>query len=163
MALAATTLSGSALILSSLIVWFVALYVYGLEEAAPFHLGSCLAALSGLWVIGFGAGLYASAIGRFGTVIIPLWPRLWRRIWRRFVRLLIFVSGIFFIADLLPLTWRNIIVWNPLVHGIEWFRWGLYGNYPIMTLEIDYFLKFAAGILFVGVVVFWSTIRFASR
>lgn len=158
-ALVGGTLAESALILCSLILWFTALYMYGLEEAAPFYLGSCLAALTGLWLIGFGFGLCNAALLRyFSDFTVFIW--LWRRITGR-RRMLIFVSGVFFIADLLPFAHRNVIVWNPLVHGIEWFRWGLYGNYPIMTLDIEYFLMTAAGIFFLSIIAFWSTIRIA--
>lgn len=150
-ALMGTTLSETALTLSSLMIWFVALYLYGLHEAAPFHVGSCLAAIAGLWLIGFGFGLCNAVVGQY----VPLWSAFYRRIRHP----LMLFSGVFFIADLLPLYMRNVAVWNPLVHGIEWFRWGLYGNYPIATLEIDYFLECAVGIVFVGVILFWSNIR----
>lgn len=152
MALIGATLSSSAIILLLLIIWFAGLYAYGIEAAVPFHLGSCVAAIAGLWVIGFGMGLCNSVIFRY----FPLW----RRIWTRARRPMMFISGVFFIADLLPLYIREIAVWNPLMHGIEWFRWGIYGNYPIMTLDTDYFLGFAATILFVGLIAYWSTLRY---
>ncbi len=99
-----------------------------------------------------GFGLCNSAFTRyFHDWVVLIW--IWGRIMRR-RRLLMLASGVFFIADLLPLAYRNVVVWNPLLHGIEWFRWGLYGNYPIMTLDIAYFLISAAGIFFIGIVAF---------
>jgi capsular polysaccharide transport system permease protein len=153
MALIGTTLAESALILSSLIIWFTGLYLYGLEAAAPFHIGSCLAALAGLWLIGFGIGLCNASLIRY----FPLWVRIWRRMKHP----LMLLSGVFFIVDILPYEYREFAVWNPLVHGIVWFRWGLYGNYPILILDIGYFLGSAAVMFFIGVIVFWSTIRVA--
>lgn len=146
-----TSLAESALILSAMLVWFAALYVYGLQAAVPYHLGSCLAAISGLWLIGFGIGLCNAAVIRY----FPGWAFVWGRIRRP----MMILSGVFFVADYLPYWMRSIAVWNPLLHGIEWFRWGLYGNYPIMLLDIDYFLGFAAGTVFIGIIMFWSTIR----
>lgn len=153
--LVAFVLGDAATILTSTLICFVGLWLYGLIEAKPVSMGMCLIALFFLGTFGVGLGLINSAIARHF--------RLWGFVYAQGTRGLIFLSGVFHVVDLTPIFIRNIIVLNPITHGIEWFRLGLYGNYPVHTLDRSY-LMWATGIcLFLGLVAHIATIRSTGR
>lgn len=133
-------------------LWFLGMWFYGIDAAWPADILECLKPLFLFVILGIGIGLINSAISRQ----FVYWSLMYARVSRR----LIFLSGAFYVVDLLPYFIRNVLVWNPLVHGIEWFRLGLYGRYPIHTLSKDYLIGWAVGTLFLGLVLHRATIRF---
>jgi capsular polysaccharide transport system permease protein len=141
----------TALILTSLVLWFIGMWAFGLEEAKPEVPSDCVIALALLAVAGIGVGLVNAAISRR----FPLWPFIYAIP----SRALMILSGAYYIVDLLPLSFRNVVVWNPLAHGIEWFRLGLYGHYPVLTLDREYFVLGAVMALFLGIAAHRATIR----
>ncbi len=130
--------------------WFAGMWLYGLN-AIPEDPKACLLALGLLAVGGIGIGLINAAISRR----FQLWPYIYGIPGRA----LLVLSGAYYIVDLLPLFFRNVVVWNPLAHGIEWFRLGLYGNYPVITLDREYFGVAMAVALLLGVAAHRATIR----
>lgn len=153
--LIASVLAEAVLILSMMLIWFFALWALGDEEAAPVSILDCAIPVALLAAIGVGAGLVNSAISRRS--------RLWTYVYARASRGLLIISGVFFVADLLPYHFRSIVVWNPLLHAIEWFRLGLYGSYPHYTLERDYLAGWALGLLFGGLLLYQATLRSSPR
>lgn len=132
---------------------FVGLYYIGfIEEARPRDIGTCFLACGFLMLLGFGAGLINAFIAAYFVS--------WRFIYRIFIRLLITLSGVFYVVDILPYKMRALVVWNPIAHGIEWFRVGLYGlRYPHSTLDVAYFVKFSIILLFVGLTLYQALNR----
>jgi capsular polysaccharide transport system permease protein len=74
-----------------------------------------------------------------------------------------FMSGVFYVVDLLTPSIRDVIVWNPLAHGIEWFRLGLYGRYLVHTLDREYLMGVAGIVLLVGITAHRATLRTLKR
>ncbi len=140
----------AALIFTALAGWFAAMWVYGLS-AAPEDPRACLLALGLFAVGGIGIGLVNAAISRR----FPLWTYIYAIPGRA----LLVLSGAYYIVDLLPPFFRNVVVWNPLAHGIEWFRLGLYGNYPVITMDLEYFGMAMAVALLLGIAAHRATIR----
>lgn len=140
----------AALIFTALGGWFAGMWIYGLN-AAPEDPRACLLALGLLAVGGTGVGLVNAAISRRF--------QLWTYIYAIPGRALLVLSGAYYIVDLLPPFFRNVVVWNPLAHGIEWFRLGLYGNYPVITMDLDYFGTAMASALLLGIAAHRATIR----
>jgi capsular polysaccharide transport system permease protein len=133
---------------------FVAIYYLGgVEQARPRNIETCLAACFTLAIMGLGVGLINSYISAY----VPAWGRFYRVAARiAFMSL----SGLFFIVALMPYYIRSIVVWNPLAHGIEWFRVGLYGpQYPHVTLDIEYPMKVAPVALVIGFLLYQSLKR----
>lgn len=141
----------SVMYLSAFLICFVALWLYGLPEALPWSAVDCVVSLTLLAMLGIGVGLANSAISYF----VPLWSWIWARI----SRMLIFTSGVFYVADMMQYRIREIIVWNPILHAIDWFRIGLYGNYPDFILDKEYLMFWSFGALLVGVVAHGGSLR----
>jgi capsular polysaccharide transport system permease protein len=56
-------------------------------------------------------------------------------------RFLYWTSGVFFLPDSMPPTFRTVMSWNPLMHGITLFREGYYPMYSSHLLDVGYLLK----------------------
>lgn len=72
-------------------------------------------------VVGFGVGVVNCAL-------VGLMP-VWGQIWSIATRPLYIVSGIFFLIDVVPGQYREMLLWNPLAHSIMELRAGLFGSY----------------------------------
>lgn len=151
----ASALAEAAITMSSMVVWFFVMWMIGLRDAMPASPAVCAPPLLMLFLLGIGVGLTNSAFTRrFKT---------WRFLYGRLTYGLIFLSGVFFIADLVPLFIRDVLVWNPLTHAIEWFRLGLYGHYLISTLDRDYLIDCTIFSLVLGLFAHRATLRFEKR
>lgn len=123
------------------IVFFSALIVFGLAEF-PANLGVVLLAVASVALLGLGAGLA-------NAVIYLLWPT-WARVEAIVTRPMFFLSGVFFIPDAFPPNIRYILSWNPMLHGIDWFRTGYYPHYKSATLDVPYLLFYIMILLVVA-------------
>lgn len=153
--IAGSIVEGS-LILAAMVVWFVSLWLYGVEQAWPSSIEDCLAAIFLLGIFGIGISLINASISQR--------VMYWRLISLRLTgRGLMFVSGVFFIVDFLPPFLRDVLVWIPIVHGIEWFRLGMYGRYPTFTLDRSYLVASGLGALFIGLLLHSFSVRFNAK
>jgi capsular polysaccharide transport system permease protein len=88
--------------------------------------------------------LFACGCGFINAVLNACW-KPWDKIWNQIVRILYFCSGIFYVPGMMPEWIRNILSWNPLLHGIDWFRSSCFVNYEPFWLDRAY-LAIAAGL-----------------
>lgn len=93
-------------------------------------------------LLGFGIG----TIGAVITRKMPSWPHIDGMLQRP----LIFISGVMFVPDSLPNYAREWLEWNPLLHGIEWMRYGYYDTYRADTIDIMYLAWWALGTTLIG-------------
>ena len=100
------------------------------------------------------AGLLAVlslGVGVMNCLLIGLMP-LWQRIWSIVMRPMFLVSGVFFTYGAIPLPWREILWWNPLIHVVGLVRRGLYPGYdatyasPAYVLALGLSVALLAGI-----------------
>jgi capsular polysaccharide transport system permease protein len=147
----ASTLAEAGLMFVIIVAWFTTLWLCGLDSAKPVSSADCVVPLFLFVALGVGIALVNSAITR---LFQP-----WAFVFGRLTYGLMFLSGVFYVVDLLPLSMRNILVWNPLVHGVEWFRVGLYGRYPAVTLDREYLMIWTGCALLLGIVVHRGTLR----
>ncbi len=94
--------------------------------------------------LGFGTGAFCSALNL-------MWPAT-ARIVPIIIRIIYFVSGLFFSVETLPPSARNILYFNPLSHLIELAREGLTWRYESRFVDLGYvntflFLVLAMGLL----------------
>jgi capsular polysaccharide transport system permease protein len=107
---------------------------------APRSVLMMLAAIVALFAIGFGFGTVVGIVTEFVPSVA--------NIMRAPQRLLYFASGIFFLPEMVPPAFRDIIVWNPLLHGITLFRMGYYEYYDSFTYDGDDLWGWALGCVF---------------
>jgi capsular polysaccharide transport system permease protein len=147
----ASALAEVVVMVATMVMWFAAMWAYGLDSAEPASIVNCLEPLTFLILLGFGIGLVNSAISqRFS---------LWTHIYAYMTYGLMFMSGVFFVVDLVPPHIREFMIWNPIAHGIEWFRLGIYGQYLVHTLDREYLVGCSATALFLGFVAHRATLR----
>lgn len=114
---------------------------------------SVLEAFFGLWLLGMGWGLIASVASELipelgkviGFVMTPLY----------------FASGVMFPITIAPPPYRDWLLLNPLVHGLEAARLGFAPHYhAVPELSIAYLYGFALVTIFLGLALH---VRFATR
>jgi ABC-type polysaccharide/polyol phosphate export permease/Flp pilus assembly protein TadD len=90
-----------------------------------------------VWVLACGCG--------FINAVLNALFRSWDKIWNQVARALYFCSGIFYVPGMMPDWIRDILAWNPLLHGIDWFRASFFDDYEPFWLDRRY-LVLAAGL-----------------
>jgi capsular polysaccharide transport system permease protein len=101
----------------------------------------CLALLA---IAALGGG-----IGFVNAVVAVHW-RSWDKIWVQATRILYFASGIFYVPGAMPDWIRAILVWNPLLQAIDWFRTGFFAAYRPYWLDRFYVAGSATVAVFAG-------------
>jgi ABC-2 type transport system permease protein/capsular polysaccharide transport system permease protein len=124
---------------------FVALAIglYGLDLMPPPE--DAFQVLLG-WVIlsWFGAGL-ALTIGGLSekvSLVAKLWPP--------FAFALFAFSGVGFLVDTLPPAMRDIVLWLPMLNGLEYMRQGWFGSAFVPHYDIEYLLGVNLVLTFAG-------------
>lgn len=95
------------------------------------------------------AGLLGSALGLVaasGAVFSPLVERSTGPL----MRPLFWISGLFFCADDIPASAREIMLYNPIFHVIEMVRDGWYLSYTARYINILYPAGWLLGLAFIG-------------
>ena len=151
----AATAMNALIWLLAIVIVFAGMWAYGLEHAIPESIPDCGMALFLLIMAGIGFGLINSSIAR----VIPVWMNLARYTTRG----LIFFSGVIQIADFYRLPLRDWLAWNPILQGVTWFRYGVYGRYPDLLLDPAYLAKCTLVLIFVGLVADRATLRIRGR
>ncbi|OGS99310.1 MAG: ABC transporter [Gallionellales bacterium RIFCSPLOWO2_12_FULL_59_22] len=144
-------LEGFLMVLVAVILFFGAgLFGPGIAPADPL---AVLEAFFGLWLVGLGFGLMASVaiklvpeLGKFlGLVMTPLY----------------FFSGVIFPIANVPQPYRDWLLFNPVVHGLEAARLGFVPHYHAVSgLSMAYVYSFALLGIFLGLALH---VRFAAR
>jgi capsular polysaccharide transport system permease protein len=119
----------------------ILLYVSGIDFVPP-HPYVAFTALMASFLLGLGIGILNAIIMQamiawgiaYGLLTVLLWV----------------ISGVLFIPDVLPSELRNVLVYNPVLHCVSWFRSAYYEGYGALTLDKVYVLKFGIIALFLG-------------
>ena len=93
--------------------------------------------------------LFGCGFGFINAVLTARW-RSWDKIWPQVTRGLYFFSGIFYVPGMMPDWARDALVWNPLLHAIDWFRAGFYAAYQPHWLDRSYLVILAILLLLAG-------------
>ena len=115
---------------------------FGIEGVAPFNGIQVMLAVLVMSLTAFGVGLFNAAVAGHFSV--------YRMVWTLMARSLIFFSNVFYVIDFLPQKFRDVLWWNPLLHGIIWFRTGMYQFYPAGTLSYSYAIAFCLCSILMG-------------
>lgn len=106
------------------------------------------------------AALIASILGLgMGLInnVMFLRYKLYEQIFGIVNRPLFLISGVFFLPDAIPHPYREIVLFNPLVHVVMQFRVGFYSEYRALGLDLPYVYTFAFLTLFIGMVLFTAS------
>lgn len=86
--------------------------------------------------------VFASGVALINMVLSEI-SELPERIWSFTLRAMYFVSGIFYHPDMMPSSIREWILWNPIVHALEWVRQAFYPLYVSPHLDKEYLCRWA--------------------
>jgi capsular polysaccharide transport system permease protein len=132
-------------------LFVVNLLLFGtLYLTAPFGkvaLGPIL--LASVIAIVLGAGVGAANIVWFHL------SSTYQQIWGIINRPAFIVSGVFFLPESIPHPFREILLWNPLVHIIGLFRTGFYPNYRAEYVSMPYIVGLAIFSIVFGLFLVW--------
>lgn len=101
-----------------------------------------------LW-FGFGLGLTLGAASERHELV--------GRIWGIMSMPLMFISGTFFMLDTMPPAIRELLLWIPMVHGVEMLRHGLFGDAVPTYYDPMYLLAWDAGLTLLGLAMLKTT------
>jgi ABC-type polysaccharide/polyol phosphate export permease/Flp pilus assembly protein TadD len=93
---------------------------------------------------------FGCGIGFINAVLTVL-CKPWDKVWPQLTRALYFCSGIFYVPGMMPDWARDALVWNPLLHAIDWFRAGFYAAYQPHWLDRSYLAIVAVVMLSAGI------------
>ncbi len=100
-----------------------------------------------LFIIGLGTGAALGSLAPFVPSVKQLSQHL-------FGRPLLFTSGIFFTVDQFPESAQNILLYNPLLHYIEYARSAFFASFESRHYDLNY-----AGLFGLIVLVFGLTVH----
>lgn len=109
----------------------------------PIMLGSIIAA-------GLGIG-----VGTANVVWFNL-SSTYEQVWMIVNRPAFIVSGVFFLPESIPMPFREILLWNPLVHIIGLVRTGFYPTYRATYINMPYIVGLAIFSLVFGLILVWA-------
>ncbi|MGR8933304.1 MAG: ABC transporter permease [Gammaproteobacteria bacterium] len=95
--------------------------------------------------LGIGYGMVVALLKFYSPVFATLYSFLNRPLY--------FMSGLFYIADNLPIGVQKVLFFNPLLHINEWVRSGFYSTYESHFLDKYYVVSVSIVFLFIGLVV----------
>ena len=78
----------------------------------------------------------SAGVGCLNAVLVTLMPS-YKLIYTLISLPVLIMSGVFYVPALLPIEAQQIIIWNPVLHCVEWFRAAIYMDY-IATLDRSY-------------------------
>lgn len=133
------------------VLLFGGLYIFITPSALPDNLVPVLQACAAIIMLGFGWGILNLVVGN-------LWP-LWASFFPAVSRLLVVLSGVFFIVDFLRPSMRYVLSFNPMAHEIILFRLGFYPNEPKVVLDTKYLWFCALFAFLMGLVLERNTRR----
>ncbi len=95
----------------------------------------------------------------FGVGLLRGWASLFmppiERLYTIFSRVLIFISGVFYVPSFLPDPYRGWLSWNPVVHVVERLRLGVYDQYPSIVFDPGYLMAVSLGSTAFGMALLW--------
>jgi len=108
-------------------------------------LGAILA-VAALWLAGLGLALVFSVVANLNAQA--------GHIVRMFMAPLYVLSGVMFPTSAVPLSMRDVLLLNPLVHGVESLRLAFMPHYKVAPgINLLYLVEFAVTLVFLGLML----------
>jgi capsular polysaccharide transport system permease protein len=142
----------AVLLLVSALFLLTGLGLFG-SSVLPHDVLSVMAALSALWLSGLGLGLMMSVANELIPEVGKITDMLFRPLY--------FLSGIMYPVSAIPPAYRDWLLVNPFVHGIETLRTGFFPQYHAVDgVSLAYLMGFALVTLCLGLALH---VRFGGR
>ncbi|MCA1494661.1 ABC transporter permease [Ensifer sp. NBAIM29] len=135
--------------LVAMLILFLIIEIGGVSQ--PMNYAGMIEAAGAAAVLGLG----------IGTINIVMFARsaLYEQIFGIINRPLFMISGVFFLPENLPEPFRDVILYNPLVHIIMWFRSSIYPEYRADGLDKGYVLEVALVCFVLGLTLLTASMR----
>ncbi len=104
------------------------------------------------------AGLFGAGVGCLNCALFHRLP-LWERLWQIATRPLFLISGIFFLAEDIPVEVRGFALLNPLLHLTALMRAAAYGSYDAPLANPAYLAAAGMACLALGLLLLGPVIR----
>lgn len=117
----------------------------GLMLGEPFVLGSLPLLLTLIVVVplmSLGFGLILSSLAVYIPALEKLVPMI--------LRILFFVSGVFFSISLFSQSLTSVLLWNPVLHAVELCREAIHAPYVVQGLSLSYLLLVTLTVCTIG-------------
>lgn len=88
------------------------------------------------------------------NIVLFIRYRLYESIYGILARPLFMLTGVFYVPEMLPSPFRNILLLNPLVHVVTEFRRGFYPEYRAIGLDMNYVYTFGSILFMAGLTIF---------
>lgn len=111
----------------------------------PFVLGSLPLLLTLIVVVplmSLGFGLMLSSLAVYVPALEKLVPMI--------LRILFFVSGVFFSISLFSQSLTSVLLWNPVLHAVELCREAMHAPYVVQGLSLSYLLLVTLSVCTIG-------------
>ncbi|MFL1874031.1 ABC transporter permease [Hansschlegelia beijingensis] len=141
---------------TSAVAMILILFMLGLFgfDVAPFRPLICIAAF-------LTAALFSLSFGLVLALLLTVAPGISH--FQNIIMLVIFItSGFSTIIDRVTPRLREVLLWNPLVHCIEWFREGFYRGYVCANLDLPYLFTVTVMFMLLGLAGERATRRHAA-
>lgn len=117
------------------------------HQTFPFDALLVMQAVFGLWLFGIGYGLVAS-------VLMALVPEM-EHVLMIVMMPLYLISGVIWPLNSIPLPYRDILMLNPIAHGIELARQGFFPYYhTVPDLSMSYLFAWGVVSIFLGLMLY---------
>lgn len=122
-------------------ILLLALMALGMAEW-PAEPGTAALAALATFGLGLGIGLVNASL----MVLVSSWVQVYHVL----TRPLYIFSGIFYSIDQVPSGLQYWLSWNPLLHGVLWFRTGFRADYATPVLDEQYLLSWIGASVLLG-------------
>lgn len=112
------------------------------QRGVPADPLTALAAVTSIWLLAVG-------VGALNLVVVEMFPS-YETIYAAMLRLMYVASGIYYSPIAMPDWVREVLVWNPILQGIEFFRSGFFRQYEPHWLDVPYLLTWVVATIGIG-------------
>ena len=120
-----------------------------LGAPTPHDVAGVIKVLAVIWTMSLGAGI-SLCIGRRFMAALP-------SVYAVVMGATFFVSCVFYSLTVVPPQFRELLVWNPLVHIVEGFRGAYLAGYRTPDIDLTYPFVFGLFLIFIGLLLEPST------
>jgi capsular polysaccharide transport system permease protein len=122
--------------------------IYTMRTPPNIHWPPIVEAAFAASILGLGSALA-------NDVLFSKYP-IYEKIFTVVTRPLYLVSGVFFLPDGVPHPFREILLYNPLIHVVMLFRQGFYPEYRAPEMDLGYLYTWVAVVFSGGMIIFRS-------